>query len=144
MVSFFDRFKSKFEQLGKRSFFRRPEIEDQKSGDEIKLNESPVLTETEKFSSRAKFAEILRRPLVTEKTAVLAHQGQYVFVVHPDASKIKIAKAIKVLYGVEPQAVRIMARAGKVVRFGRLFGRRRAWKKAIIILPAGKPLPIYE
>ncbi|NBS41102.1 50S ribosomal protein L23 [bacterium] len=84
------------------------------------------------------------RPLVTEKAAVIAHAGQYSFVVAPDANRIAVSKAIKAMYGIQPESVNIQRVRGKVVRFGRSVGQRAAWKKAIVTLPKGKTIDVYE
>lgn len=84
------------------------------------------------------------RPLVTEKAAVIAHVGQYSFVVAVDANRVSVSKAIKAMYGVQPESVNIQRVRGKVVRFGRSIGQRAGWKKAIVTLPKGKTIDVYE
>lgn len=88
--------------------------------------------------------KVLVRPHVTEKAANLGAENKYVFVVSSDANKIEIAKAVKEVYGVKPVSVNIVRAKGKKVRHGRITGRRKDWKKAIIMLPAGKSINIYE
>ncbi len=87
---------------------------------------------------------ILLKPLVTEKISSQTSQGKYAFVVADKANKVEVAKAIWETYGVWPTKVNIMNYQGKVVRFGRVFGRRKKWKKAIITLPQGKTIDIYK
>ena len=87
---------------------------------------------------------VLARPHVTEKAANLGAENKYVFVVSPDANKIEIAKAIREVYGVKPASVNIIKVKGKKVNYGRMKGKRKDWKKAIIMLPAGKSINIYE
>jgi large subunit ribosomal protein L23 len=87
---------------------------------------------------------IIVRPHITEKAAILAHANQYVFVVHPDSNQIQIRNAVKELYGVLPVRVNVQNYAGKVVRFGRVRGKRKAWKKAIVTLPKGSKIDVYE
>src|SRR3990167_3454723 len=60
------------------------------------------------------------------------------------ANKIEVAKAIKEIYGIKPIGVNIMNRLGKKARYGRVSGRRKDWKKAIITLPKGETMKIYE
>lgn len=84
------------------------------------------------------------RPLVTEKAAVIAHVGQYSFLVAPDANRVAVRAAIKAMYGVIPASVNIQRVRGKFVRFGRAMGRRSNWKKAIVTLPKGRTIDIYE
>ena len=87
---------------------------------------------------------VLIKPLITEKATKMAAENKYVFEVERTANKIEIAKAIKEVYGVKPVAVNVMSKRGKNVRFGRTIGKRKAWKKAIITLPTGKSINIYE
>lgn len=87
---------------------------------------------------------ILIKPLITEKAGFLGHENKYVFEVAVDANKIEIAKAVEEVYSIKPVAVNVINRDGKKVRRGREFGRRKDWKKAIVELPEGKTINIYE
>ena len=87
---------------------------------------------------------ILVKPLITEKAANLGVENKYVFAVAIDANKVEIAKAVDELYGIKPVSVNIIKMQGKKVRQGRTIGRRKDWKKAIIALPKGKTINIYE
>lgn len=100
-------------------------------------------TKTESVKSGNAY-KVLVKPLVTEKAGILGEENKYVFEVSVDANKIEIAKAIEEVYGIRPIAVNIMNRKGKVVRRGRTFGKRKDWKKAIVELPKGKTIKIYE
>jgi len=88
--------------------------------------------------------KILIKPLVTEKATNLGAFNKYVFAVSPQANKIEIARAIEEIYGIKPVSVNIIKVKGKTIRSGRTFGRRKDWKKAVIALPAGKTIKIYE
>ncbi len=88
--------------------------------------------------------KVLVRPVITEKAADLGVENKYVFAVNPKANKIEVAKAIDELYGVKPLAVNIIKVRGKKVRQGRYIGKRKDWKKAIVTLPAGKTIKVYE
>lgn len=87
---------------------------------------------------------ILLRPLVTEKGTHLEAQGTYQFAVALRATKIDIARAVLARYGVRPVKVNVMHRAGKVVRFGRLRGKRSDWKRALVTMPKGKTINVHE
>ncbi len=87
---------------------------------------------------------ILCRPLVTEKASIIAAEGKYVFEVSSQANKVEIAKAIFDLYGIKPIKVNIIKTKGKRVRSGRVSGRRKNRKKAIVTLPKGKSINVYE
>jgi len=84
------------------------------------------------------------KPLVTEKATNLGVLNKYVFAVSPKANKIEIAEAIEAVYGVKPVSVNVMRAEGKTIRSGRTFGKRKDWKKAIVALPQGKTIKIYE
>ena len=88
--------------------------------------------------------KVLLKPLVTEKASVLGVENKYFFAVDVKANKIEIAKAINEVYGIKPLAVNIINFQGKKVRHGKTLGKRKSWKKAIITLPAGKSIQIYE
>ncbi|KKR91656.1 MAG: 50S ribosomal protein L23 [Parcubacteria group bacterium GW2011_GWC2_42_12] len=88
--------------------------------------------------------KILVKPLVTEKVSNLGALNKYVFAVASDANKIEIAKAIKEIYGIKPLGVNIIKILGKQTRYGKISGKRKDWKKAIITLPKGETIKIYE
>jgi large subunit ribosomal protein L23 len=88
--------------------------------------------------------KVLVRPIISEKAASSESNGVYTFVVAINANKIEIKKAIKQVYGIMPKKVRVMNMEGKRKRFGRRFGRRNDWKKAIITLPKGQSINIHE
>lgn len=87
---------------------------------------------------------VLIRPLVTEKAARQSTGGKYTFVVAMDANKIMVARSIEAVYGVKPESVRIVRLPGKTVRRGRITGKRSSTKKAIVTLPKGETIQIYE
>lgn len=89
-------------------------------------------------------SDVIVRPLVTEKSAHLAAVGQYVFEIDPSANKIQVKNAIRAMYAVTPTSVNIQNLDGKDVRYGRTRGTRRDWKKAIVTLPKGKKIEVYE
>ena len=88
--------------------------------------------------------KILVKPLVTEKVSNLGALNKYVFAVAKTANKIEVARAIKEVYGIKPTSVNIINKIGKKARYGRVSGRRKDWKKAIITLPQGQTIKIYE
>ncbi len=87
---------------------------------------------------------ILVKPLVTEKASVLSSLYKYNFSVSPDANRIEVAKAVFEVYGIKPVKVNIINNKGKKVRHGKTKGTRKDWKKAIVTLPAGKSINVYE
>jgi large subunit ribosomal protein L23 len=90
------------------------------------------------------FAGLLLKPHVSEKAAVLADRGIYVFDVPVTANKIEIGKAVEATYKVNVTRVRTQRGIGKVVRRGRVKGRRNAWKKALVELKKGQTITLVE
>jgi len=86
----------------------------------------------------------LVKPLITEKATNLGAENKYVFVVNRATNKIEIAKAIEAVYGIKPQSINLINVIGKRVVRGRISGQRKNWKKAIVTLPKGQTIKIYE
>jgi large subunit ribosomal protein L23 len=114
---------------------------------------SSTKTSTRKVASNKKAKDVktdgsayrvLVKPLITEKAADLGAQDKYVFEVSVRSNKIEVAKAIDEVYGVMPIAINIINMKGKLKRQGRKIGKRKNWKKAIITLPKGKTINVYE
>jgi large subunit ribosomal protein L23 len=85
------------------------------------------------------------RPLITEKTsAAYQDRGEYVFQVHPDATKTQIRTAIEQLFGVKVTGVWTSNQRGKTKRVGTSVGRKANWKKAIVKLREGDTIEIFE
>ena len=89
-------------------------------------------------------SDVIVKPLISEKSAILAGANQYVFVVRKDANRIQVRSAMKTMYGVSPLSINILNVRGKKVRFGRREGVRSDWKKAIVTLPAGQTINVYK
>jgi len=87
---------------------------------------------------------VLVKPLITEKATELSAHNQYAFVISQAANKIEVAKAIQAVYGVKALSVNIIAMKGKAVTRGRIQGKRKDWKKAIVTLKKGESIKIYE
>jgi large subunit ribosomal protein L23 len=91
-----------------------------------------------------KLTEIIRRPIVTEKTVELREGADtLVFQVARDATKVEIRNAVEKLFGTRVAEVRTSVAHGKVKRQGRFTGRRADWKKAYVRLRAGEKLPDF-
>jgi large subunit ribosomal protein L23 len=91
-----------------------------------------------------KVTDVLRRPLITEKTTVIREDGRtLVFEVARDANKIDIRRAVEQLLGSKVDSVRTTLAHGKVKRQGRFSGRRPDWKKAYVTLREGEKLPDF-
>ncbi len=91
-----------------------------------------------------KLTDVIRRPLITEKTTTLREDGRtVVFEVSRDANKIDIKRAIEQLLGAKVADVRTAVTQGKLKRQGRYIGRRSDWKKAYVTLKEGEKLPDF-
>ena len=85
--------------------------------------------------------KVLLGPHISEKATVLADkQGQFVFKVATDATKLEIKKAVEGLFGVKVAAVNTLNVQGKTKRTARGLGKRNDWKKAYIALQPGQDL----
>jgi len=88
---------------------------------------------------------VIRRPIITEKSTMLKEfDNQVVLEVSRDANKHQIREAVEKLFGVDVKKVNTMNVPGKPKRFGRYFGRRRSWKKAIVTLHEDEDLDFFE
>jgi large subunit ribosomal protein L23 len=91
-----------------------------------------------------KLTDVIRRPLVTEKTTILREDGRtIVFQVATGANKIEIKQAIETLLGSKVESIRTAMAHGKVKRQGRFSGRRSDWKKAYVRLKLGEKIPEF-
>jgi large subunit ribosomal protein L23 len=89
-----------------------------------------------------KTTDVIRKPLITEKTTVMRDDGRtLVFQVAMDANKIDIKRAVELLFGSKVESVRTALSHGKMKRQGRYVGRRSDWKKAYVKLRDGEKLP---
>jgi len=84
------------------------------------------------------YYRIVRRPRVTEKgLKMVDHHRAYPFEVAEGANKVEVRRAVEALFNVKVESVRTQNYAGKLKRVGRWYGRRPAWKKAIVTLREG-------
>ena len=91
-----------------------------------------------------KLTDVIRRPLITEKTSILREDGRtLVFHVAVDAHKVQIKRAIEQLLGSKVEGIRTSISHGKVKRQGRYAGRRSDWKKAYVKLREGAKIPEF-
>ena len=88
--------------------------------------------------------QVIRRPLITEKTTIAREAGEVVvFEVARDATKIDIRRAVETLFGTKVASVRTQLMHGKFKRQGRFEGQRPDWKKAWVRLKAGEKVPDF-
>ena len=92
---------------------------------------------TPAFNTHKDPRDILLSPVVSEKSYALLDQGKYTFLVHPDANKTEIKRAVESIFGVKVDSVHTLNRPGKTrrTRFGT--GKRKDTKRAIVTLREG-------
>jgi large subunit ribosomal protein L23 len=88
--------------------------------------------------------EIIRRPIVTEKTSTIRESANVVvFEVDRRANKIEVKRAVEELFKVKVAEVRLFNVHGKVKRMGRNVGKRPDWRKAYVRLREGEKAPEF-
>jgi len=88
--------------------------------------------------------QVIIRPVVSEKSYVLATAGKYTFRVHADAHKTQIRQAVEELFEVKVLEVRTLSVKSKPKRRGVIRGRTRSWKKAVVQVREGDTIPIFQ
>jgi large subunit ribosomal protein L23 len=90
--------------------------------------------------------DVLRRPVVSEKTAVMTDEkNQYVFEVAEEANKIQIKEAVEVIFEVEVVKVNTMIVPAKRGRRGRnWYLRSKQWKKAVVTLATDQKIELFN
>ena len=88
--------------------------------------------------------EVLRRPLITEKSTVLQSEDKYAFEVDREATKPQIKQAVEKAFKVEVTAVNVLTVKGKTRRMGRRLLPAHPWKKAIVTLKPGDKIQFFE
>jgi large subunit ribosomal protein L23 len=93
------------------------------------------------------YRDVIRRPIITEKTNELADEEyQYVFEVDARANKHQIKEAVELIWPkVDVQKVRVMNMPAKRARrWRKMIIRKKGWKKAVVTLAPGQRLEIFE
>ena len=89
--------------------------------------------------------EIIKRPVITEKTSIQKElYNQLTFEVDRRANRIEIKRAIETAFNVRVSGVQTIQVTGKIKRRGRITGKRRDWKKAIVKLMPGERIDFFE
>jgi large subunit ribosomal protein L23 len=96
-------------------------------------------------------ADVIRRPVISEKSIDQSGRGKYTFEVHADANKIQIKAAIEELYAKENVTVvgvNVLTTKAKEkrrgTRRGRIVGRTTPWRKAVVTLAPGQKIEFFE
>jgi len=90
------------------------------------------------------YESILIEPVLSEKSNLMRETGQYVFKVDPRADKLMIMEAVRRLFKVNPLSCRVMNVSSKPKRLRGRAGRTAEWKKAIVKLPKGETIRVFE
>jgi large subunit ribosomal protein L23 len=88
-------------------------------------------------------ADLIRRPLITEKATRLLELNQYTFEVMPKASKPEIRAAIEYLFDVKVTGISTMNLPRKKKRVGKYIGYKPTYKKAIVTLAEGDSITLF-
>jgi large subunit ribosomal protein L23 len=89
--------------------------------------------------------DIIKRPLITEKTSIQKEvYNQLTFEVDRRANRVEIKRAIEKIFNVNVAGVKTMQVKGKTKQRGRIAGKRRDWKKAIVTLMPGERIDFFE
>ncbi|MCG6885468.1 MAG: 50S ribosomal protein L23 [Silicimonas sp.] len=86
--------------------------------------------------------DVIRKPIITEKTTMASEAGAVVFEVAIDSTKPQIKAAVEGLFGVKVKAVNTTITKGKVKRFRGQMGKRKDVKKAYVTLEEGNTIDV--
>lgn len=88
--------------------------------------------------------EVIKKPILTEKSFVGHANGVYTFIVDKKANKVTIKKTFEEIFQTQVDSVRTMNCDGKEKRMGKFVGKTNAYKKAIITLKDGQTLDVLN
>ncbi len=89
--------------------------------------------------------DIIKRPVITEKTNIQKEENNQIsFEVQKRANRVEITRAIEKIFGVKVAKTRTVNVTGKIKRRGRIIGKRKDWKKAIVTLMPGERIDFFE
>lgn len=86
--------------------------------------------------------DVIRRPVITERSTAVSEHNKVVFVVAPDATKASIKAAVEALFKVKVTKVNTLVRKGKNKRFRGIAGRTGDTKRAIVTLQEGQMIDV--
>jgi len=94
------------------------------------------------MSAKAEHYDVIRKPIITEKSTMASEHGAVVFEVAIDSNKPQIKEAVEALFGVKVKAVNTTIAKGKTKRFRGIAGRRKDVKKAYVTLEEGNTIDV--
>ena len=89
-----------------------------------------------------KYLEIIKAPVITEKSQIAKSEGKYTFKVSPKATKTEIKDAVEKIFNVKVSAIRTLNVKPKKRRVGRYTGLTTRYKKAIVSLAEGQTIDL--
>ena len=94
------------------------------------------------MTDKAALYDVIRKPIITEKSTMASEAGAVVFEVARDSTKPQIKEAVEGLFGVKVKAVNTTITKGKVKRFRGIKGKRKDVKKAYVTLEEGNTIDV--
>lgn len=88
--------------------------------------------------------DVIKRPIVTEKSTRQLEENKYAFMVDIRATKTEIKEAIEEIFKVKVREVNTLRVPGKTKRMGRFEGKTPEWKKAVVTLEKDYKIPLFE
>ncbi|MFX3674655.1 MAG: 50S ribosomal protein L23 [Paenisporosarcina sp.] len=89
--------------------------------------------------------DIIKRPVITERSSEIMEEKKYTFLVDTRANKTQVKHAIEEIFGVDVEKVNIMNYKGKFKRVGKFGGYTNKRRKAIVKLTAeSKDIELFE
>ena len=88
--------------------------------------------------------DIIRSPVISEKSYAAAEKGKYTVLVRGNATKPQIRRAVEEIWGVRVDSVNTMKRRGKSVRRRFVTGRRSDIRRAVVTLHPGEKIEMFE
>lgn len=89
------------------------------------------------------FADVIKAPIITEKSATIMEDGKYTFEVAPTANKTEVKQAVEAAFSVKVEKVNIQNNKPKKRRVGRYVGKTAKVRKAVVTLKEGHSIEIY-
>jgi len=94
------------------------------------------------MSAKPEHYDVIRKPIITEKTTMASENGAVVFEVAIESNKPSIKEAVESLFDVKVKAVNTTITKGKSKRFRGMLGKRRDVKKAYVTLEEGNTIDV--
>ena len=88
--------------------------------------------------------DIIRKPVITEKGMAAMAENKYTFIVHINANKSQIKRAVEEVFNVKVTDVKTLRTMGKTKRMGVHVGKRADFKKAMVTLAEGSSIEFFE